>query len=166
MAADLKETRRIRREAIQISAGAAAIALFIAGLAWASSGGRHAVASDSYSVTARFGSADGLTIGSPVLLAGMRVGTVARLEVDRASMRPVVTMAIDPGVRIPADSAAMILSDGVLGAKFVRIEAGAEERPLPPGGEFGLVQDSVIVEQILEKIVRGAEARRAPEQPK
>src|SRR5687768_15513266 len=121
MAALLSLRRAVRREAIEIAAGGAAIVLLLAGLAWASTGGRYAAGSSTYALTARFGSADGLVVGSPVQLAGMRIGTITRLDVEADNLRPLVTMAIERGVGIPADSAAMILSDGVLGAKFVRI---------------------------------------------
>jgi hypothetical protein len=53
----------------------------------------------------------------------------------------------------------------VLGGKFLRIEAGSETEALKPGERFQMVQDSVIVEQILYKIVQGAEARRRGEEP-
>jgi phospholipid/cholesterol/gamma-HCH transport system substrate-binding protein len=165
VATELSRRRALRQEAAEIGAGAAAIVLLLAGLAWASTGSRSTV-SGGYLVSARFSAADGLTIGSPVQLAGVKVGAVTRLELDRAGMRPVVTMAITRGVRIPADSAILILSDGVLGGKYLRIEPGAEDRMLAAGEEFPTVQDSVIMEQILEKIVRGAEARRSPESSK
>jgi hypothetical protein len=37
---------------------------------------------------------------------------------------------------------------------------------MKPGDRFSTVQDSVIVEQILQKIVQGAEARRRGDDPK
>jgi ABC-type transporter Mla subunit MlaD len=69
------------------------------------------------------------------------------------------------GLAVPTDSALLVMSDGMLGGKFLRIEAGSETEALKPGERFQTVQDSVIVEQILQKIVQGAEARRRGDEP-
>ena len=95
-----------------------------------------------------------------MLLAGLKVGAVAALRLDPATLKPSVILTIRRDVKLPADSAALILSDGVLGGKFVRVDPGSDEKMLAPGQRFGFQQDSVIVERLLEKIVRAAEARR------
>lgn len=140
--------------------GAAAMVV-IAGALWlASAGGKAAQASDGYLVTGRFDQVDGLSVGNPVYLAGIQVGTVRRIDLAPGTLKPLVTFTLRRGIPIPADSAALVMSDGVLGGKFVRIEPGSETEPMKPGDRFQMVQDSVIVEQILEKIVLGAEGRQ------
>ncbi len=148
------------RETVNILAGAVALTAAFGALAWASTGGGRSEVSGSYLVTARFSQADGIAVGSPVHLAGTRVGSVARLEIDPATLKAIVTMSLRRGVEIPADSGALILSDGVFGGKFIRIEPGSDTSNLTPGASFMHRQDAVIAEQILDKIVRGAEARR------
>ena len=56
----------------------------------------------------------------------------------------------------------MIVSDGVLGGKSVKIEPGTGEEMMAQGSEFELVQDAVIVESLLERIVAAAAAARRP----
>jgi phospholipid/cholesterol/gamma-HCH transport system substrate-binding protein len=112
-----------------------------------------------YVVTARFDQADGLAVGNPVYLAGVQVGKVSAMRLDPKTLQPIVDMRIDDGIEIPIDSAAMILSDGVLGGKFIKIEPGIETSYLKPGGRFDYVQDSVIVEELLQQIVNSAEKR-------
>ena len=116
-------------------------------------------------LTARFDQIDGLTTGSPVFMAGIQVGAVVKIDLAPGTLKPVVTLSVRRGLVVPADSAALVMSDGVLGGKFLRIEAGAETEAMKPGDRFTTVQDSVIVEQILQKIVQGAEARRRGDEP-
>lgn len=142
---------------------AAAIALWAA-----SAGGKAARASDGYLLTARFDQVDGLTVGSPVFLAGIQVGSVVRIELAPGSFKPVVTLSVRRGLKVPNDSAVLVMSDGVLGGKFLRIEPGAEsddDKQMKPGDRFQTVQDSVIIEVLLQKIIQGAEARRRGQEP-
>ncbi len=149
------------RATLETLVGGAIFAALGLALFAASAGGRMAMAG-GYELSARFEQVDGLTVGGPVLLAGMKIGSVARIDIDAAALRPIVTLRIQRGVPIPADSAAMIMSDGVLGEKFIRIEPGSENQNMAPGARFATVQNAIIVEQLLEKIVRSAEARRKP----
>ncbi len=158
--------RKISRPDFETVIGA--VALLVAALAlWlVSAGGKAAQESNGYVLTARFDQVDGLTTGAPVYVAGIQVGSVLKIELAPGTLKPLVTMSIRRGLAIPTDSAALVMSDGVLGGKFVRIEAGSETEAMKPGDRFPTVQDSVIVEQILQKIVLGAEARRRGEEPK
>ena len=116
--------------------------------------------------TARFDQVDGLTTGNPVYLSGIQVGSVMKIDLAPNSLKALVTISVRSGLAIPADSALLVMSDGVLGGKYLRIEAASEMESLKPGARFETVQDSVIVEQILQKIVQGAEARRRGDDPK
>ena len=157
--------RRISRQDFETVVGTVALLAAAIGLWLVSAGGKAAEARGSYALTARFDQVDGLATGNPVYLAGIQVGSVVKIELAPNSLKPLVTISVRGGLAIPADSALLVMSDGVLGGKFVRIEAGSETEVLKPGGRFETVQDSVIVEQILQKIVQGAEARRRGEEP-
>lgn len=113
-----------------------------------------------YRLGATFDQVDGLTVGAPVYLAGVKIGEVTRLTLDPRSYRPKITFGIRSGIRLPTDSGALVMSDGVLGGKFVRIEPGSDDAFMKPGDDFQFVQDSVIVEQLLERVVVTAERRR------
>ena len=54
----------------------------------------------------------------------------------------------------------MIASDGILGGKYVKLNIGGSMDMLAPGRSFEYVQDSVIVEALLEKVILWAESRR------
>lgn len=146
----------------EIAAGIAALAAVGLALGLAAKGGGGG--GEGFRVSARFGQVDGLAVGNPVYLAGVRVGAVASLALDGA-MKPVVTLAIRTGTNIPVDSAALVVSDGVLGGKYVKIEPGDERRFMAEGARFATVQDAVVLEQVLDRIVAAAEARRARGRP-
>jgi phospholipid/cholesterol/gamma-HCH transport system substrate-binding protein len=140
--------------------GAAAMLAGVAVLALAYGSGGSASA-PGYELEARFNKADGISVGSDVLLAGLSVGKVVAQRLD-PNFRAVLTMRVDPSVALPTDSAALIETDGLLGAKFIALQPGADEKNLPPGGEFRFTQDSMNVTDILELIVSQAKAQHAP----
>lgn len=113
-----------------------------------------------FQVSAVFDQVDGLSAGAPVYLAGIKIGEVTRMEVNAKTFRPTVTFGIRAGVRLPTDSGVLIMSDGLLGGKFVRIEPGSDDTYMKTGDRFQFIQDAVVVEQLLERIVVTAEARR------
>ncbi len=156
---------KISRQDFETAIGAVVVLAAALALWLVSAGGKAAQAAHGYLLTARFDQVDGLVIGSPVLLSGIQVGSVQKIELAPGTLKPLVTMSIRRGLAVPTDSAALVMSDGVFGSKFVRIEPGSEIEAMKPGERFSLVQDSVIVEQILQKIIQGAEARRRGDEP-
>ena len=113
-----------------------------------------------YALEARYNRVDGVTIGTDVLLAGAPVGKVTQLEFDPEVLQAVVTMTLRDDIKVPTDTAAIIVSNGLLGGKFIKLDPGGAEEMLQPGDTFEYVQDAIIVEALLEKVVLQAEARR------
>jgi len=157
--------KRITRSDFETYIGTAVMLVAASALWLASAGGRAAQASDTYVLTARFDQVDGLSVGSPVFVAGIQVGKVLKIDLAPGTLKPLVSVSVRRSVVVPTDSAALIMSDGVFGGKFLRIEPGSETEAMKPGDRFQNVQDSIIVEQILQKIVQGAEARRRGDAP-
>lgn len=124
------------------------------------SGDARTESASGYELKGRFNQVDGVTIGTNVVLAGVPVGKVTRLDFDAEALQAILTFTIRDDIRIPDDSAAVIASDGMLGGKFVKLNIGGSEEMLAPGRSFDYVQDSVIVEALLEKVILWAESRR------
>lgn len=143
----------------EILVGAAALVVGAVFLVWAFTGGG-IFGTEGYRVTARFGQVDGLTIGSQVRLAGVVVGRVQALDYDPAARQAVMTMEIAEDVRVPEDTSAAIVQNGVLGDKFVNLSPGGAAEPIEPGGEVRYTQGSVLVVDILERIISEAERQR------
>jgi phospholipid/cholesterol/gamma-HCH transport system substrate-binding protein len=121
---------------------------------------------NSYDVKASFGAIDGVTEGTKVLLTGLPVGQVDSFDFNEERQRAVVTMSIRDGIEIPLDSVIMIVTDGLLGPKYMKIQAGGDTEMMKPGGQFDYTQDSIALEEILEKVILNAEQKRREEQKK
>ena len=80
-----------------------------------------------YSLAARFDRVDGVKIGSDVMLAGIKVGTVIEQSLDPDEYLAVLQIALATDVKLPDDSAIKIASDGLLGGKYLSIDPGGSE---------------------------------------
>jgi len=112
-----------------------------------------------YPLTAVFQRTDGLGPGAEVRLSGMPIGRVSEMALD-ARFRSVVTFVIDADVPIPEGSAAVIETDGLLGTKYVEIQPGGGMDMLAAGGRISYTQDSVVLEDLLARIIEQAKAQR------
>lgn len=81
---------------------------------------------DTYTVRAEFADAAGLRKGDDVRLAGVKVGRVAGVAVEREEGRVLVTMEIDSGIEIRDQATAEISLATLLGSKYVRIDEAME----------------------------------------
>lgn len=102
-----------------------------------------ALGRNSYQLEAVFGRIDGVTVGSDVRIAGVKVGTVADNRLDLKTYEANVALAIDKGILIPEDSVAKVVSDGLLGGAHIAIEPGAAEEMLRAGDRITITQGSV-----------------------
>ena len=106
-----------------------------------------------YPLTARFDRIDGLTVGSDVRMAGVKVGTISDARIDPQSYLAVVTLTVQDSIKLPKDSSAEVTSDGLLGGKFLSLTPGGDTKMLPPGGVITITQSSVSLEQLLGKFI-------------
>ncbi|KAF0221483.1 MAG: ABC-type transport system involved in resistance to organic solvent periplasmic [Rhodospirillaceae bacterium] len=114
---------------------------------------------EGYSVTARFNRLDGISIGSPVRLSGVKIGSVVEETLD-PEFRAVTRLQIADDVALPADSTAVIRTDGLLGAKYIEIGPGGDDRPLKDGDNIIYTQDSMVIEDLLELIIVQGKGKR------
>ena len=121
---------------------------------------RQAGPSGGYELTARFNNIDGIQNGSDVLLAGVPVGSVSRVDFNPLTHQAILTLRLRSHVKLPIDTVAMVLSEGILGNKYLKLEPGGDLDMLGPGDEFEFVQNSVIFEELLQKVILAAEAKR------
>ena len=120
-----------------------------------------------YDIFGDFRHIDGVKIGDEVRLAGVKIGSVTAVALKRQDYGALVTMRVAPDVLISTDSTVSIDTDGLLGCKYLEILIGGDPKNLKPNDHFGFVQDAVIVEELIEKIVAFAEGqKKKPEEPK
>jgi len=111
---------------------------------------------DSYQLKAHFDNIGGLKVRSPVAAGGVRIGRVTEIRYNNESYEAVVSMSIEQQYnRFPVDTAASILTSGLLGEQFVGFEPGAEEEFLKNGDSIDLTQSALVLEQIIGQFLYG-----------
>ena len=108
---------------------------------------------DSYTVNARFGSISGLKSGATVEIAGVRVGKVTKVDLDREDYEAIVEMKIDKGVDLQEDVIASIRTAGVIGDKYVSLTPGGAEEIIGPQGEIIETESSINLEELVSKYI-------------
>ena len=78
-------------------------------------------APEGYLVQARFPKTFNLFPGSPVQVLGIERGVVQTLDVDEGSDTVVANLIMDPDVKLPADVRAVVLTDALLGERYVQL---------------------------------------------
>jgi len=103
-----------------------------------------------YQLKARFDNIGGLKVRSPVAAGGVRIGRVTDIQYNSETYEAIVSMDIDAQYnKFPLDTAASILTSGLLGEQFVGFEPGAEEDYLKAGDFIDLTQSALVLEQII-----------------
>ena len=104
---------------------------------------------DTYMVQARFDNIGGLKPRAPVRVAGVTVGRVKSIGVDPKTFQGVVTLDIESTYRFPKDSAAKILTSGLLGDQYIGLEPGGDDANLAAGDTIAQTQSAVVLENLI-----------------
>ena len=109
--------------------------------------------SSSYPILASFRSAEGISVGTDIRLAGVKIGTISDLKLNSETYRAESILSVRNDVRIPDDSALAVASEGLLGGSFIEVIPGASFDYLEAGDEIIDTQGSVSLIQLLLKFV-------------
>ncbi|MDH5472648.1 MAG: outer membrane lipid asymmetry maintenance protein MlaD [Gammaproteobacteria bacterium] len=104
---------------------------------------------EGYEIKAHFDNIGGLKERSPVSAGGVRVGKVVGINYDNQNFEAVVTISIQQGYQFPKDTAASILTAGLLGEQYIGLDPGGDEENLQPGDEIELTQPALVLEQVI-----------------
>ncbi|MCV2864912.1 outer membrane lipid asymmetry maintenance protein MlaD [Defluviimonas sp. WL0075] len=149
----------------EVLTGAAVLAAALGFLVYAGQGSGLAPASGSYELKASFRSVEGITVGTDVRLAGVKVGTVTSLALNPQTFFADATISVKDGILLPDDSAILISAEGLLGGSFVELQPGGSFENLAPGAEIEDTQGAVSVVNLLSKFVgsgSGGDTETAP----
>lgn len=84
-----------------------------------------------YEVSANFPMVDGLKEGIDVKLNGVKVGTVTGMNLITApgpnQFLVHVAMTVDPSIKLPTDTMALVASESLLGGKYMSLEPGVDD---------------------------------------
>lgn len=108
---------------------------------------------DGYKVSANFSGTGGLMVGDDVQISGVKIGTVSSIELDPVTYLARVHLSVNPAIKLPEDTAALISSEGLMGGKYVSLEPGAAEDYIKDGGRIQYTQAPQNLEQLLGKFI-------------
>ncbi len=106
-----------------------------------------------YTLAADFMKVGGLGIGSDVRINGIKVGTVTAQKLNNEDYTVRVTFSIAGDVKLPKDSTVVIVGDGLMGDKFVKIEPGSDKELLTDGDMFKKTKDFKTLEDMVGEII-------------
>jgi phospholipid/cholesterol/gamma-HCH transport system substrate-binding protein len=144
-----------RRGITEVLTGAAVLVIAAGFLVYAITHSGRTTAS-GYTLKARFDHIDGLSVGSDVRIAGVKVGSVSDTALDPRTYQAVVSFTVRDDIQVPKDSSAEITSESLLGGKYLAIGPGGEAAMLKPGQSVTITQGSISLEQLLGKFIFSA----------
>jgi phospholipid/cholesterol/gamma-HCH transport system substrate-binding protein len=144
-----------RRNFAEVLVGAVVLLVAAGFLAYAiSHSGRGP--SSGYQLYAKFDHIGGLTVGSDVRMAGVKVGSVDTTALDPKTYQALVGFTVADDVKLPKDSSAMIASESLLGGNYLSLSPGGDEATLQPGQTVTITQGAVNIEELLGKFIFSA----------
>ncbi len=147
-----------------IGAMVIAIAVVFFAFAYNASGkGQHGA---GYLISAEFDNVEGVNVGTDIRMAGIKIGTVTAQSLNPESFQAVVTMAIDSNIKLADDTSAKVTSEGLLGSKFIALDAGGSETKLADGGTINYTQGAVDIWSLISQAMFDKSGAKTPETEK
>lgn len=108
---------------------------------------------DGFHVSADFSGIGGLKTGDDVVISGVKVGTVTGVDLVPNTYQARVHMNVSPDITLPADTAAAITSQSLLGGRYLELQPGADEEMIENGGRIHYTQAPQNLEQLLGRFI-------------
>ena len=106
-----------------------------------------------YDINARFLKVGGLNVGSDVRINGIKVGTVIAQNLDPEDYVADVKLSISSNIQLPKDSVVSVVSDSLVGNKFIKIEPGKSKEFLQNGDTVANTKDFKTLEDMVGEII-------------
>ncbi len=78
-------------------------------------------------------SAEGLGVGSPIVLSGVQIGKVSKIQLSEDGLRAIITADIKMGVKITKDAKVEFRMKGILGDRIIAFRQGKSSEYLKDG---------------------------------
>ena len=108
---------------------------------------------NGYLIYARFERVDGINVGTDVKISGVKIGKVWGYDIDPQTYQAKVALFLRQDVKLPADTSAEIISESLLGAKYISLLPGLDIKRLEPGDAIETTQSSINFETIISKFL-------------
>ncbi|AWD33042.1 Putative phospholipid ABC transporter substrate binding protein [Candidatus Fokinia solitaria] len=115
-----------------------------------------------YTLRAEFERVDGIKVGSDVKIAGVKVGKVSEISINEDYLA-LLKIEIIGNIRVPSDSVAEIISDSLIGNKYVNLNIGSSNQYLADDGKFEWTQPPVNIESLVGKYIFGIDNAKTDE---
>ena len=122
------------------------LSIRIGGYTWHGQGG--------LKLYAGFDETGDLSVRAPVVIAGVRVGEVTGISLDK-NFRARVDLDLDPKLELSSDTTASIMTAGVLGNRYIELQPGGDEKILKSGDRISFTESAVILERLIGQLVYG-----------
>ena len=107
--------------------------------------------SETTNYIASFNDVSGISVGSNIKLAGVTVGKVLELKLDKINYTAEMVLGINRKIKIPNDSEIIITSEGLLGGNYVSISPGGSDIFLKANEKFSFTQSSLSLNNLIQK---------------
>ena len=107
-----------------------------------------------YEVYGEFDSVSGLKKGASVEIAGVEVGRVDRIVLDKSEMARVY-LRVRTGVRLTDDVIASVRTRGIIGDKFIKLAPGGSDKYLAAGGRIRNTESAIDLEELIGQFIHG-----------
>ena len=106
---------------------------------------------DGYRVKAAFSSASGVSVGTDVRVAGVKVGRVSGLMLDQDTYFAAAELTLKSNVKLPIDSLAKVASENLLGGAYIALEPGIDDELLAEGDVIEQTQGAADLLDLLQQ---------------
>jgi phospholipid/cholesterol/gamma-HCH transport system substrate-binding protein len=110
---------------------------------------------NTYSLFGRFDKVSGLRVGNQVNMFGLDIGRIDGFSMDQEAQMAVVEFKIKKGIKIYDDAIASIKTEGLIGDKYVEIDAGGGGEQLKPGDTITETESPVDIQELISKYAFG-----------
>ena len=118
-------------------------------------------AAPGYEVSADFSAIDGIHDGSDVRISGIKVGSVVAATLNPKTFLATLRLNVEPGIKLPQDTVAEVVSAGLLGDKYISLVPGGATKDIPPGGKIKYTQASVSLESLIGQTIFSAPGKKS-----
>ena len=114
------------------------------------------IGDDYYSVNAKFESISGLKTGASVEIAGVPIGKVGSIFLEKEEQVAVVKLKVQKGIVLTDDVIASIKTAGLIGDKYIKLTPGGSDEILNSGDTIFETESAIDLEELISKYVFGS----------
>lgn len=108
---------------------------------------------DGYIVEAEFSTIEGLKVGGDIRISGVKIGSIVGLDLNPDNFLARASLSIDPSIKLPLDTVAIVTSEGLLGGKYLELQPGGDEELLENGDMIEYTQASPSLEKLIGQVL-------------